>query len=122
MAIGEAERKRRNETSRRYSERIRALAPQVPNRPWSREEMAEVFLSTDTLLDLSIKLNRNYNDVATMSRELTHQYTENPVVLMTFIDLSEVQMKTRLAADRAENFVVCDECFTFPHQISCSHA
>ena len=122
FAIGETERERRKLQQARYARRLRAEAPQVPNRPWTREEMAEVFTSTETLLDLAIRLNRNYVDVSTLSRELTRQYHEDPVVLMTFIDLSEVQMKQRLAADKGEHFEVCPECFTYPHQISCSHA
>jgi FtsZ-interacting cell division protein YlmF len=122
FALGPQERERRKQAARENAARIRELDPKAPKRPWSREEMADVFESHDDLIDIAIRQNRSYEDVRTMSMELTRQYNKDPIVLMTFIDLSEAQMKYRLAADRGEHFVVCPECFTYPHQISCSHA
>lgn len=121
-ALGEREREARKKQQREYQQRIYEQSPKVPNRPWSRAEMADLFTTTETNLDYAIRNNRNYEDVRTCSMELTRAFHREPWVLATFIDLSEVQVRTRLAADRGENFHVCDECFTFPHQISCSRA
>ena len=120
-SLPEAAQERRRQTARDYAAKVRELAPKVPDRPWSRDELRTVFLAEDTLLSVSILLNRNYNDVATASKALTKTYNEEPQLLSAWIELTHVQARIRAIHEVVETHV-CKECFTRPHQFTCSQA
>ena len=74
------------------------------------------------MLERAIKLNRSVLDVETTLRVLAQTFNEQPDVVAALIGLTPAELRVRLGSDDAKRIVVCDECFTTPHQISCSRA
>lgn len=100
---------------------IREREPKVPDRPWPRADLKYVLLSNQSLLTTAIYLNRNYQDVSTASAQLTHLFNEQPEVLAAFLEMTmnELALKRKVVESQLK---VCTECFTTPHQFTCSQA
>ena len=116
----ERKEQERANARKRYTSN-KAKAPDVPNRDWTVDEMRELFIYSRELVHFAILKNRNYSDVAHMSATLTQQYEADAATLYAVLGITEAAAKIRKQQDH-DAAKVCTECFTSPHQISCSQA
>ena len=95
--------------------------PSFPTRDWAATELRYAFISTDSPLKIAIHLDRGLQDVTSAIATLQATFKEQPAVLASLLDLSPAETRKRIAKE-PDMRSVCRECFTTPHQPTCSQA
>ena len=89
---------------------------------WEKHELAAILLSNKPPHRIAIVLQRRLEDVERAAKTITEAWNSMPEATANMLSITIKQFNERRGRhdDSAEQ--VCLECFTTPHQITCSHA